>query len=76
MAEVKFFKKTSSYVDKNDGKDKTAVNFYIKCGDVLVPVQVRYFEDKTTGEDSHYRERKVLLTAFAEELPNKDDSGK
>ena len=73
MALVQVFKKQSQYVDK-DGKDRTATNFFVDCGGILVPVEVKYFEDKETGRDDRYRERKVLLTAFAEMLPDKETS--
>ena len=69
MAEVKLYKKMATYV--KDGEERTATNFYIKCGDALVPVEVRYFENKETGRDDRYRERKVLMSAFAEDLPDK-----
>lgn len=75
MAEVKLFKKMSKYV-ANDGEEKTATNFYVGCGDVLVPVEVKYFEDKQTGTDSRYRERRVVMSAFAEELPERTNNGK
>ena len=42
----------------------------------MVPVEVKFFEDKETGRDDHYRERKVLLTAFAEMLPEREPASK
>ena len=75
MAEVKLYKKMSKYVG-NDGEEKTATNFYVGCGDVLVPVEVKFFEDKKTGTDPRYRERRVVMSAFAEELPDKQSNGK
>ncbi len=74
MAEVKLLKKLSNYTD-SEGKEKTATNFYVSCGGVLVPVEVKYFKDSETGTDGRYRERKVLLSAFAELLPDKPKSG-
>lgn len=68
MAEVKLFKKNVTYIDK-DGQEKTATNFYVFCGSVSVPVEVKFFPDKNTGQDPRYRERKIVMTAFAEELP-------
>ena len=38
--------------------------------------EVKFFEDKETGRDDHYRERKVLLTAFAEVLPDREPASK
>ncbi len=73
MAEVKLYKKNVSYKDK-EGAEKTAVNFYIRCGTVTVPIEVKYFANKETGVDNRYRERKTVLGAFAEELPEKSDS--
>ncbi len=70
MAEVKLFKKNATYKDK-EGKEKTAVNFYVQCGNVFVPIEVKYFEDKETGKDLRYRERRVCMSAFAEEFPEK-----
>lgn len=68
MTQVELFKKKSKYNDK-DGQEKTATNFYVKCGDVLVPVEVKYFPDKDTNHDTGYASRKAVLSAFAEELP-------
>lgn len=75
MAEVKLWKKQAKYVDK-DGQERTATNFFVQCGGIMVPVEVKFFENKETGRDDHYRERKVLLTAFAEMLPDKEPSSK
>lgn len=69
--QVELFKKISKYKNK-DGEDKTAINFYVKVGDEFVPIEVRYFEDKKNdGNDPNYRGRKLLLTAMAEILPEK-----
>ena len=75
MAQVKLLKKISNYTDK-DGNERTATNFFVECGDVLVPVEVKYFEDKETGRDDRSRERKVLMSAFAEELPERPTQNK
>lgn len=75
MAQVGLFKKTGTYLDEKDGKEKPYTNFFAKCGDVYVPIEVRYFEDKDTGRDDRYRERKVLLSAFAESFPERPDNG-
>ena len=71
MAQVGLFKKQVEYTNK-DGEDKIATNYFVQCGDVMVPVEVKYFESKETGKDDRYRERRVLMSAFAEELPEKD----
>ena len=72
MAQVNLLKKRGSYVDNKTGEEKAFTNFFVRCGDVLVPVEVKYFEDKETGKDKRYRERCVLLSAFAEDLPDRD----
>lgn len=68
--QVELFKKMSTYKNK-DGEEKIATNFYIKCGNELVPIEVKYFEAKDGGNDPNYRARKYLLSATAEELPEK-----
>ncbi len=74
MAEVCLLKKNGSYL--KDGEEKKVTNFFLRCGDALVPIEVKYFEDKETHKDSRYRERRVLLSAFAEELPELPEKGK
>lgn len=69
--QVNLFKRRVPYVDKKDGKEKIATNFYVDCGGILVPVEAKYFEDKETGRDDRYMERKTLLSAFAETLPDR-----
>ena len=76
MAEVKLFKKLAKYVDKKDGKEKTATNFYIQCGDQNIPVEVKYYEDPETHTDPNYRARKTVLSAFADLFPERDKDGK
>ena len=68
--QVKLFKKNVEYTTQA-GEKKTATNYFVECGDVLVPVEVKYFEDKQTGEDKNYRTRRTLMSAFAEELPER-----
>ena len=75
MAEVKLYKKLATYTNK-DGEEKQATNFFIACGDELVPIDIKYFEDKETGIDKNYRVRKTLLSAFAELLPERENNGK
>lgn len=70
MAELKLFKKNVKYTDK-DKNEKTATNFYLKCGDALVPIEVKFFASKEDGKDKQYIGRKTVLSAFAEELPDK-----
>ena len=73
MAQVSLLKKNGSYVNK-DGEEKKVTNFFVRCGDVLVPIEVKYFESKETGKDDRYRERRVLLSAFAEETARRRKS--
>ena len=68
--QVKLFKKYGEYTTK-EGEKKTATNYFLQCGDVLVPVEVKFFADKVTGEDKQYRTRRTLMSAFAEELPER-----
>lgn len=67
---VELFKRKVKYVNAQN-EEKTATNFYIQCGDVLIPVEVKYFPDTATGKDERYGERKQLVSAFAQELPEK-----
>ncbi|MGN1051891.1 MAG: hypothetical protein ACI4SH_00715 [Candidatus Scatosoma sp.] len=72
MSEVKLLKRKVPYVDK-EGKDRIATNFFLSCGDVMIPIEVKYFENKETGRDDRYLERKTVLSAFAETLPEKEE---
>lgn len=69
MAEVKLFKRNGTYQDK-DGNEKKFTNFYVQCGDQLISVTPTYFENEE-GRDPAYAGRKMVLSAFAEELPDK-----
>ena len=70
---VELFKKKGKYVDKNSGKEKEFTNFYVKCGDQLIPVEAVYFPNqKCEGRDPGYQGRKAVLEAFAVTLPEKD----
>lgn len=71
MIEVKLFKKEGTYVDK-DKNEKRFTNFYVQCGDKLIPVDVKFFpNEKLDGRDPEYAGRKEVLKAFAEKLPEK-----
>ena len=67
MAQVELFKQTGKYTDKK-GEEKNFTNFYVKCGDELVPVQVKFFENDE-GNDPRYAPRKAVMSAFASLLP-------
>lgn len=74
--QVQLFKKVGTYTDKKDGKEKRFTNFYLKCGDALVPVEVCYFpQEKFDNRDPQYNGRKEVLSAFAAILPDKPDNG-
>lgn len=73
--EIKLYKKETKYVDKQTNEEKNATRFYLKCGDSLIPIEVTYFKNAVTGQDSQYSGRKAVLKAFAEELPEKDSNG-
>lgn len=70
--ELKLYKKNAKFTDKATNKEKTYTNFYLKCGDSLIPIEVKYFRNSETGKDNQYIGRKSVLSAFAEDLPEKD----
>ncbi|MBP3437633.1 MAG: hypothetical protein J6K61_07005 [Clostridia bacterium] len=71
--QVQLFKKYGTYQDKETGKDKRFVNFYIKCGDQLIVVEPKYFPNpKFDDRDPGFAGRKAVLEAFAELLPEKE----
>ena len=75
MVEVKLFKKEGTYVNK-ENKEKRFVNFYVKCGDKLIPFDVKYFPNKKCdGRDPEYAGRMEVLRAFAEPLTDKKPDG-
>ena len=70
--EVKLYKKNGHYVDTKTQKEKPFVNFYVQCGDQLIPVEPKYFPNpKCEDRDPQFPGRKAVLEAFAEELPDK-----
>lgn len=72
MTEMKLFKKKVVYKDKDSGEEKFAINFSLKLGDTFVPIEVKFFPDKQTGRDIQYSSRRAVMSAFAEELPEKE----
>lgn len=72
MTEMKLYKKKVAYKDKNTGEEKTAVNFSLKLGDALIPIEVKFFADKETKKDTRYASRRAIVSAFAEELPDEE----
>ncbi len=73
MAQVELLKKVGKYTDK-EGREKQYTNFYVRCGDALIPIQVCFFANEA-GKDSQYAGRKEVLKAFAELLPEKTENG-
>ena len=65
--QVSLLKKVGKYTDQKDGKEKQFVNFYLRCGSSLVPVEVRFYPGED-GKDYQYNGRKEILKAFAEDL--------
>ena len=64
------YKKNGTYIDKKDGKEKRFTNFYVACGDQLIPVEPKYFpNDKCEGRDPQFSARKAVMEAFAESFP-------
>lgn len=72
MTEMKLYKKKVTYKDKSTGEEKTAVNFSLKLGDALIPIEVKFFADKETKKDTRYASRRAIVSAFAEELPDEE----
>ena len=71
---VNLYKKTGTYFSEKDKKDKPYTNFYIKCNDQLIPVEVKYFPNpQFQDRDPGYQGRFAVLSAFAEPLPEKED---
>ena len=66
MPVLKLYKKKVTYnEDKSTGEEKTAVNFSLKLGDALIPIEVKFFPDKETKKDLQYASRRAVVLAFA-----------
>ena len=71
--EVKLFKKIGNYTEKETGKERPFVNFYVQCGDQMIPVEPKYFPNaKCDNRDPQFGGRKAVLEAFAEVLPERE----
>ena len=69
---VGLFKKKGTYKDK-EGKDKYFINFFVQCGNKMIPVEIKYFpQDQFDGRDPAFAGRKEVMDAWAEELPEKE----
>ena len=76
MAMVQLFKRKKSYKDQ-EGKDKVATNFYLKCGDEgdLIAIDIHYFPNpQTDNRDPGFAGRKAVMEAFATTLPDQEDA--
>lgn len=69
MLEVKLYAKKGTYV--KDGEERPFTNYFLQCGETLVPIEVKNFSTKDK-QDFQYSSRKGVLTAFAAPLPEKE----
>lgn len=69
MAQVELFKKSGTYMSK-EGKERNFTNFYVKCGDSYIPVQVSFFDDGE-GHDPQYSGRRMVMSSYADVMPDK-----
>ena len=69
---VQLFKSTGKFTNQ-EGKEVNFTNFFLKCGESLIPIQVKNF---STSEkpDKNYSGRKAVLSAFAEKLADEDNA--
>ena len=73
--EVKLYKKIGTYTEKETKKEKLFTNFYVQCGDQMIPVEPKYFPNaKCDNRDPQFAGRKAVLEAFAEPLPEKEQT--
>lgn len=75
MAQVELFKRKGTYTDTKTGEEKPFTNFFAKCGDELIPIQVRFFENEE-GKDPRYSARKAVLSAFSAMFPEREEQAK
>lgn len=68
--QVQLFKKISLYMD-NAGQQRTATNFYVQLNDQLIPIEVKYFPGENNSPDQNFRGRKMIMSAFADVLPER-----
>ena len=74
MAKVELYKKESTYTDKN-GQERKSIQFYVQCGNSVVPIDVTYFNKKdehgNAVKDNAYPGRREVMKSYADELPAK-----
>ena len=68
--QIELFRQSVEY--EKDGVKRKGYNFFVRCGNTLIPIDVKFFADKITKQDPQYSGRKAVLYAFAKELPPKD----
>ena len=76
MAVVQLFKRKKTYKDQN-GNEKVATNFFIKCGDEgdLIAVDIHYFPNaQLDNRDPGFAGRKAVMEAFATTLVEENAS--
>lgn len=75
MANVLLFRKDSTYTDKQ-GQERKSTQFYLQCGNSLVPVEATYFNKKDEKgnpiKDTQYPSRREVMKSYADELPAKE----
>lgn len=70
--QVELFKKVGKYIDNKTGEERNYTNFYVKCGDSLIPIEPCYFPDSKNGnKDLKYPGRRDVLKAFSDTLPDR-----
>ncbi len=74
MAKVDLFMKESTYTDKQ-GQARKSIQFYLGCGNSVIPVDVTYFNKKDAAgnsvKDVQYPGRREVMKSYADELPAK-----
>ena len=72
---VELFKETGTYFSKQKNKDIPYANLFIKIGDKLIPIEVKYFPNPNFDDrDPAYSSRKYLLEAAAQPLPPRSEN--
>lgn len=71
MANVNLFKRTGEYTDKRSGEKKPYTNFYVQCGDQMIPVEVSYFGTEEEP-DRQYAPRRAIMSAFSDRMPERE----
>ena len=75
MAQVSLFKRKVNYKSQ-DGKDKQATNFYIRCGEEgeLIAIDIHYFPNpKCDDRDPGFLGRKAVMENYATTLPDNEN---